>query len=84
MYRQNHAVGVRQHIIVPEADDAESLLLRPPCASLVGFNLSRMLAAIDFDDQPSLETQKVDDIGSKRDLVAKTRPIDLLASQSRP
>jgi len=43
-----------------------------------------MLSAINFDDQSMLEADKVDDIGSKRDLVAKTHPIDLLASQPLP
>ena len=43
-----------------------------------------MLSAIDFDDQPLLGAEEVDDVGPERHLQAKAQAIELLAAQPLP
>jgi hypothetical protein len=43
-----------------------------------------MLAAIDFDDQPSRGAKKIDDIGSDRHLAPKGSVLKPVRAQARP
>ena len=43
-----------------------------------------MLSAIDFDYQPLLRTEKIDDIRPKWHLLAESYAVELLAPQPRP
>jgi hypothetical protein len=55
------AVGVRENLGIPQADDAPSLrteIVRPPCVGICGRD---MLAAIDFDRQPRLSAHQIDE-----------------------
>jgi hypothetical protein len=66
---QNHlqnALGVREHIMVPEADYSVAVPLQPSSPGSVG--VFRMLTPVDLYNEAALPTAEVDDIGAKRPL----------------
>jgi hypothetical protein len=58
-----YPVDVLHHVVVPEAQDAIVAFAKPLIANRVAF-ARRVPPAIDFNDQASLATDKVDDIGT--------------------
>ena len=76
-----HPIGIRQHVIVPEADDAIPARLEPIGARLTFFG---MLSAIDLDDEFRLGAKEIDDIGSERMLAAEAETFELFSPQARP
>jgi len=73
-----HALGIFQDFIIPEAYDPIAFALHEPAP--VGFLLGQriMLAAIDFDDQAGLVTDKIRDVAPERHLTAE--PMSLYLS----
>ena len=78
-----YAVGVAEHIVVPETDDAEA----------VGFDQSGafdvvevvgMLAAIEFDDEAQAATGEVGDIRADGILENEFRILDLTVADALP
>jgi hypothetical protein len=82
----HHHVRVAQHVIIPEPQDFES-----PADEHVGADgvlpaMPRVvvLSAVEFDDQPDLETDEVREVGSDRKLPAEFSAKYLAIPQSRP
>jgi hypothetical protein len=66
--RRNHfkyTVHIAKHVIIPESQHAISMLGEPPVAHRVAL-VDRVLAAVDFNDEPLLATNEIDDVGSDR------------------
>jgi len=64
------AFQILNHIIVPKSHDAKSISRQPR----VSFGIARgivVLTAIDLDDQPRFETEKVCNVGTDRNLPAE-------------
>ena len=80
--RFDHAVGVAQHLIVPEPDHAIAVSLDLAGADVVG-RIVGVLAAIDFDHQPGRTAGEVGDGVADLALPGELRP-DLLAPKPRP
>ena len=80
--RFDHAVGVAQHLIVPEPDHAIAVSLDLAGADVVG-RIVGVLAAIDFDHQPGRAAGEVGDGVADLALPGELRP-DLLAPKPRP
>jgi hypothetical protein len=65
-----HAVAIRENVIVPEPKKAPALPLQIPVALLV-IAWPRMLPAIGFHDQLFLNTGEIDDVRWYRELASK-------------
>jgi hypothetical protein len=76
-----HPLGIRKHIVVPEADDTVATRLKPARAPLTVIS---MLSAIDRDDERRLGTEEIDDIRPERVLAAKAETFELFSPQARP
>ena len=77
----DHALGVAEHVVVPEAHDAVASKAQP---SLARWTFRCVLAAIDFDDELGRGTKEIDDVTAERLLTAEAEPVELLAPQPRP
>ena len=80
--RFDHAVGVAQDVVVPEADHAIAVSLDLAGADVVG-GVVGVLAAVDFDHQPGRTAGEVGDGVADLALPGELRP-DLLAPKPRP
>ena len=70
-----HAVGIRQHLVVPESQDGIAFVPEPAVASRIVCSLHlAMLVAIDFHDQPGRRAVEIDNVGTDRLLTPETRP----------
>jgi hypothetical protein len=71
--RLERVVKVETHVSVPDAYDPEAFLLEPSRSLSVAlfFCAVSVLTAIDLDDEPSLETDEIDDERSDRMLSAE-------------
>ena len=68
-----HSVEIRQNIIVPVANDGDTLLGKPGCSTIVRLLAQlRVLAAIDFNDKAQLRAIEIDGIWSNRMLPSET------------
>jgi hypothetical protein len=79
-----HAFGVGEDVVVPEADDAIAAGFEPGGADVVSRFRSGVLAAVDLDDQLRLRTEEIDDLAADRLLAAEAPAMELLAAQTRP
>ena len=77
-----HTLDIFEHIIVPKADDAESL--RPEMRRAVCIAFFRVLPTIQFNNQPRLSTQKVRDVIIELNLPPKLRAVQLAIAQMFP
>jgi len=73
-----------QDIVIPEPKDAKTPAFQPNGPFLVSFSICRVLTAIDFNNQPTFHTKKIHNIGAKWHLLAKSRAVQLAASQVLP
>ncbi len=55
-------LGLGQHLVVPEADDAISATLKPLRSLSIVFYLLGMLSTVDLDDQPGSMGDKIHDV----------------------
>ena len=62
---RNDTVGVRKHLIAPKSDDAIALGFEPGCPPLIVVHVKGMLAAIDFDNETTIGSHEVDEVGTK-------------------
>jgi hypothetical protein len=74
-----HPIGIRKHVVVPEADDTITTSLEPARAHLTVIG---MLPAIDLDDELRLGAEEIDDVGSERVLAAEAETFELFAPQA--
>ncbi len=75
------SVSVPKDVVVPEPNDSIALVLEPSGAPCVACDLSCVLSAINFDDEPAFETYEIDDEPSNGCLAAKETPIELAVAQ---
>ncbi len=78
------AFDIAEHLIIPEPQHAKILTFQPCGSRTVLVGSVGMLTAIDLDDEPPGEADKVDDIRSNRYLAAKAMAADLFESELRP
>lgn len=81
--RLDNAFDVRQHIIVPEAQNTITLPEQESGSPFI-FCAVRMLATIDFDNQPCQPAAKIRDIRADRVLAAKMLMLQLMVPQPGP
>jgi hypothetical protein len=81
-YDLQHASGVQQNVIVPEAKNAPALSNQISVALCIALRMS-VLAAIGFDNEPSFNGSEIDYIGWDRKLPAKTRT-ELMTTKLSP
>jgi hypothetical protein len=67
-----HAIDVRQHVVIPVSQHPVSVRCKGLCARLVGIG-STVLAAIDLNDDARRVTGKVSDVTTNSNLPAKMR-----------
>jgi hypothetical protein len=58
--------------------------LKPRRSLLVVLDVLEVLAPIHLDDQVSLDTNEIDDVGTHRDLPTKVVPSELVAAEPHP
>ena len=81
--RFDDLVGALEHVVVPESQDLEAL--RPqPCIPRFIVAGALVLAAVDLDDELSIQADEVDDVMTDRMLAAESGIADLLSSQTVP
>jgi hypothetical protein len=73
-----------EHLVVPEADDAPSMCFEPCGAPQIPRLSPTMLAAIDLDDERSLDAIEVGDVGAERDLPADAMSMRLFLADALP
>ncbi|SDF81716.1 hypothetical protein SAMN05216241_102446 [Limimonas halophila] len=78
----DNSIRIAQHVVVPEPHDGKAAVLQIPCPSGVLFVSQRVLAAIDFHDQPMGHAYEIDHIGADRVLTAKLYAHDPAPTQS--
>jgi hypothetical protein len=71
-----NAVRIREHVIVPESEKAIAGAFEPVITLRVSRVLS-VLPAVDFDDQPMIVTDEIDDVVPDRHLSSKFEPVEL-------
>ena len=72
------------HFMIPEPQDAISLLGQPGVPPGIAFGLDGVLAPVDLDDEIALETDEIDDVWTKHVLAAELQPCKLAAAQMMP
>jgi hypothetical protein len=79
-----HPRKFRQHLIIPEAQNHESLFAKPRLTHCVPVRLHGMLTAIYFDDQSRLGTKKIHDVGADRNLSPERKTLKTMGAESTP
>jgi hypothetical protein len=64
-------VGVREHVVVPEAQHAKALTFEDCRAALVFLDSRRVLATVELDDQTTLQTAEIHYVGTDRVLATE-------------
>jgi hypothetical protein len=85
--RQNdlqHAVRALKQVIVPEAEDGESLLFQVSGSPPVPRSVDCMLPSVDLDNQASLTTNEVADEWANWRLAAELESAQLPPAQMGP
>ena len=82
--RLRHRIGMSQDFVVPESQHAIAASLQPATTIHVVRDLLCVLAAIDFDNHPALETHKVHDERADGLLPAKLHAGELTALELLP
>ncbi len=82
--RLDDAIGVLQHVVVPEAQNTEPFVLKPKRALCIFLRALRMLAAIDFDDEPPLNAHEVGDVAPERRLASEAMAVQLSEPEMAP
>jgi len=80
--RLQHAGSVSKNVVVPKAEDVPALAPQPLVA-VVMVARTRVLAAIDFDDQSGFDAGKIGNVGWNRELTPKA-PAKLALSKLPP
>ncbi len=78
-----HPFGVRQHIVVPEADNRVAMRFDQRCPRRVRQAFG-VLATVELDHQPCLAASEVGHMRANRELRDKLRPLDLTVADARP
>ena len=81
--RFEHAFGVGEDVVVPEANDTPALAGEPFGPPFIG-NVLGMLAAVRFDDEPVLGAGEVNDEGADRMLSSEAIAAEASCAQVSP
>ena len=68
-----HAIDIRQHVVVPIAQHAIAVRFENSRAVVIGSRSLSMLATIDLDDDASRVTRKIDDVTANSNLATEMR-----------
>jgi hypothetical protein len=80
-----HALQIRQHVVVPVAHNGHAFLSEPSRSLIVGLlALFRMLAAIHFDRETKPRAIEIDGVGSDWVLLPEGKAIELIATKRVP
>src|SRR5690242_1459322 len=80
-----HALQIREHVVVPVAHNDHALLSKPSRSAIVGLlAIFRMLAAVDFDREMEPRAIEIDGVGSARMLLPEGKAIELIAAKRMP
>jgi hypothetical protein len=77
-------VGVLQHLVIPEAQDAVAARSEIRCLDFVVLRLIRMLAAIDLNDDSTFDRTEVGEVRTNRKLTAELNVAQSPASKMTP
>ena len=80
---REHTLGIRQHVVVPEADHAPALRSEIVVSLPVALRFC-MLPAIDLDDDLSVDAGEVRNIWRDRMLATETPSAELVVAQACP
>jgi len=83
MNGKQHAIRVRECLIVPEAQHAIAPFLEPFRARGIAIG-SIMLPAIELNDERCFRAEEVDDVCADRLLPSKTKSAELLLAKPHP
>jgi hypothetical protein len=70
--------------VIPEPVYAEPLSSEPIGSSLIGFHLFRVLPAVQFNDQPTVQANEIGHERAERHLPAELVPAELAIPQPGP
>jgi len=74
--RFNTSIGLFQNLVVPETHNPESASIQKSCARFIFLTLFGMLAAVDFNDQSSVDASEVDNERTNRVLPPELEAIE--------
>jgi hypothetical protein len=77
-----HAVEVADDVVVPEAE--YSVIQGGQGCSAFLIDALVVLTAVDLDDKIRVSTQKIDDVGSYRDLTPELEPVQPAITDRKP
>jgi hypothetical protein len=77
-------VGIAEHIVIPEPEHLIPALSEEGCPSLIGSDLSSMVAAIELDHQPVGRTAEIHNVRADGVLPAKLGVMKLPVPQLPP
>ena len=82
--RRQNGIPIIDDLGIPKPDhgEAEALDLGRPLGVILGF--PAMLASIDLNDQPSVDTNEIEGVAEQRNLPAELEPIETAVAQQRP
>ena len=83
-YHLPDTIDITQHLIVPEPQHLEPLCAHEVVASRVINSRFGVLAAVDFNDDPRLQTREVSDIWADANLPAELVAFELAEPQVLP
>ena len=82
--RFDHSLSFSRHIAVPEAQDSKVLRFQKLGALVIVNGPLDMLAAVQFDDQPALETREIGNVWTNWNLASKPRARNLSSAKVLP
>jgi hypothetical protein len=78
-----HTLQIRQHIVVPVADNGDALRRKPLRSAAVGLlPLFRMLTTVHFDSETESRTVEIDGVGAM--LFSEREAMELIAAKRMP
>jgi hypothetical protein len=77
-------IPISPRFVVPETQHRKALVLKPVRARCIGLRSLRMLPAVQFYNQPALQTDEVHDEGADRHLSAELVSPELAIAQFLP
>jgi hypothetical protein len=83
-YVLHDTVHVSQYIVIPEPQDNETLIPQPSIPLGIIIGLLSMLPAVQLDDQPFFQTDKIDNVLSQWLLATEFETLDLPKTKFSP
>jgi hypothetical protein len=80
----NDSIDVLKYIVIPKSQNIETLIPQPDISVNIVSYLLTMLPAVDLNNQPFFQTNKINDVASHRLLAAKLKTVYLPESEFTP